>query len=281
MSVDAVRMTCPVDLLAGVPLMLGFVPEESVVVLSLRGAGGALGVMVRVDLPQPQEVAEVAEEVFEHLQRDGASTVMVVIYSGDPDPAVRPEIAAATAVLRAVGAEQGMPVSAVWHIGPDTYRRLHDGGHGASEGPVDDLRNSRVAAELIAEGLTAAASRQALGEGLDSRDTGRAVDVAAALARAFEVPAAQRGDRAFLVWTLETARAQVPGLRREIAVEPAGLLLAGLTCAAVRDAFLGVLRARAGGCGRGHGRRGPGRGLRGASPGTCSASRRRCARTRR
>lgn len=239
--VNTVRMTCPVDLLAGVPLLLGFVPEESVVVVSLRGdsgTGAALGVTVRVDLPRQQDAAEVAAEVLGHVQRDGASEAVVVVYSEDPDPGARPEISASVAVLRAVGAEQGVPVSAVWHVGPGRYRRLHGRGPGASEGPVDELRNSGAAAELMLTGRTAAASRADLGAGLDGQDTGRVVAVAAAVARAMDVPAAQRGDRAFLVWTMETARAQEAGPRAEIGVEPAGLLLAGLSTPAVRDAFL-------------------------------------------
>ena len=47
------RLTRPGDIAAAVPALCGFAPQDSVVVLSLRGSRRRLGVTVRVDLPPP------------------------------------------------------------------------------------------------------------------------------------------------------------------------------------------------------------------------------------
>src|SRR4051812_49810640 len=81
-----VRMSDPGEIAAAVPYLLGFRPEESVVLVALGGpSGGRLGLIVRVDLPAPEDAAEAAEVAANGIATDRPAGVLVLIVSEAPD----------------------------------------------------------------------------------------------------------------------------------------------------------------------------------------------------
>ena len=75
------RARTPGDIAAFVPLALGFVPERSVVVVSIGAVGG---MHARVDLPHdPDDVDDVVEALLRPARRNGVRDVVVVVYDDD------------------------------------------------------------------------------------------------------------------------------------------------------------------------------------------------------
>ncbi|UUZ58874.1 DUF4192 domain-containing protein [Nocardioides sp. B-3] len=83
------KATCPEDLLAFVPIAIGFPPARSVVMLSVEGARQF---HARVDLPADEsDVDDVLEALLRPARRHGISKVVFVVY--DDDTAVADEVA--------------------------------------------------------------------------------------------------------------------------------------------------------------------------------------------
>ena len=81
------RLTSPGEIAAVVPVLCGFLPEESLVVVSLRGPRKRVGLTMRFDLAWAVgDPAAAAGEVAARLALDGASQVVLVVYSAEPDP---------------------------------------------------------------------------------------------------------------------------------------------------------------------------------------------------
>ena len=80
-------LTSPHDLLAAIPFLIGYHPENSLVLVSLKE--DQLGMAMRVDFPQ-----DIAPESYDllasHIIREDASAVLIVAYISeefaDPDP---------------------------------------------------------------------------------------------------------------------------------------------------------------------------------------------------
>jgi hypothetical protein len=81
------RFTSPAEIAAAIPLLTGFVPRESVVVVSLRAPRKRVGLTMRFDLPAEEYADVLADEVAGRLQHDGAIAALVVVYTdaGDVD----------------------------------------------------------------------------------------------------------------------------------------------------------------------------------------------------
>jgi hypothetical protein len=75
------RLSTPGDLLAAVPTVCGFWPQDSVVVLSLRGTSRRLGLAVRLDLPPEGSEADAAELLALRVAADGGSSAVVAVFS--------------------------------------------------------------------------------------------------------------------------------------------------------------------------------------------------------
>jgi hypothetical protein len=69
---------------AAVPHLVGFRPEESLVVISLRGPHKRIGLTMRFDLPSPAYDEHFASEVGVRLSTDGASHALVVCCTERP-----------------------------------------------------------------------------------------------------------------------------------------------------------------------------------------------------
>jgi hypothetical protein len=69
---------------AAVPHLVGFRPEESLVVISLRGPRKRIGLTMRFDLPAAKYDEHLAGEVAARLEADGASHALVACCTAQP-----------------------------------------------------------------------------------------------------------------------------------------------------------------------------------------------------
>ncbi|MGH8868654.1 MAG: DUF4192 domain-containing protein [Actinomycetes bacterium] len=79
-----VRLSSPGDVLAAVPHLLGFHPADSLVVVSLRGRTGRVGLCARMDLPPSTATVEAGERMAAYLRRDAARAALLVTYLSSP-----------------------------------------------------------------------------------------------------------------------------------------------------------------------------------------------------
>jgi len=78
--VRPVRISGAAGLISAVPVLLGFHPAESLVVLGMRGGRRRLGPAMRIDLPTPDHLLPVVECLADHAERQ-ADRVAVFCYS--------------------------------------------------------------------------------------------------------------------------------------------------------------------------------------------------------
>ena len=102
------RLTSPAEIAAMIPLLVGFVPSESLVVVSLRGARKRVGLTLRIDLPDSEYDGLLAEQIAARLELDGARAAVLVVYTEAPDTA---EARAGAAVVDAVSAATPVAVT--------------------------------------------------------------------------------------------------------------------------------------------------------------------------
>jgi hypothetical protein len=76
-----IRLTAPSDVLAVVPYLLGFHPEDSVVALLVRR--GRFALTARVDLVPPEIASELAADIGRLADQHGASELILVGYGGE------------------------------------------------------------------------------------------------------------------------------------------------------------------------------------------------------
>ncbi len=75
------------------PYLVGFEPQQSLVVLSLRGPRSRLGLTARIDLPAARSATACARNFVNYLKRDGAARAIIVFYppsDGIAHPSVKP-----------------------------------------------------------------------------------------------------------------------------------------------------------------------------------------------
>lgn len=81
-----VSLAAPGDLAAAVPQLLGFRPQESVVLVSLNGPRGVrVGLTVRADIPPPEHAAALAGVLSRSVRTDRPAGVVLVVVSEDAD----------------------------------------------------------------------------------------------------------------------------------------------------------------------------------------------------
>src|SRR5262245_25458318 len=93
----------PADLVAAVPLLLGFHPTDSIVVVSLCGPRRRIGLTLRADLADADNRGFFPYLVG-HVVRDGARDALVAAYGRGPEPASgRPVVGSLIDELELVG----------------------------------------------------------------------------------------------------------------------------------------------------------------------------------
>jgi hypothetical protein len=95
--IPVIRLGDTGEVAAALPHLLGFHPAESVVLVSLRGAGGSrVGLTVRADLPPPAAARSLAHTLAAKVATDEPEAVLLAVVSDAPD-------AAGLAVLPGIG----------------------------------------------------------------------------------------------------------------------------------------------------------------------------------
>jgi hypothetical protein len=156
----------PADLLAAVPVVLGFHPRDSLVMLTFDAVRSF---HARVDLPPPDEVTDSLPELVDALLapalRQRVGRVVFVSYSADALVSARVGAALGRAFV-----EAGIGVLAVLRAHEGTWRVVppHPGLSETAPAPYDDTSHP-FAAQAVFEGLVTHASRDALRDTLAAR----------------------------------------------------------------------------------------------------------------
>jgi len=173
------RAKNPTDLLAAVPYLLGFHPEDSVVVVTL---GGGTPVHARQDLPAaPDEIPLLVDDLVTVARRARVARMVVLVYSSDEALA---DAVAGQLVPALEGAGVGVPMS-LRADGERWYCLRERSGtcpHGCSDaGTAYDLARHPMTLEAVVDGRVVHASRDALRDSLVGDDPDEVDRVAAAV----------------------------------------------------------------------------------------------------
>ena len=154
--VAAMTARCPEDLLAFVPVALGFVPQQSVVLLTF-GAGPSFH--ARVDLPsRERDVPLVIEALVEPCLRHDVDRVVVILYAAGP-AAVR-DLADR---LESALAREGIEVLELMCAdGRRWFPMLPGRPDHLYDGVAYDVSAHPFAAEAVVAGMVTHSSREAL-----------------------------------------------------------------------------------------------------------------------
>ncbi|HEY0636023.1 MAG TPA: DUF4192 domain-containing protein, partial [Pseudonocardiaceae bacterium] len=155
----ATRLTHPAELVTGLPYLLGFHPTDSLVVITLQpGDPPTVGLVLRADLPPPEDERELVEQLCTPVRTRGVVAALVVVL-GPRETAS----AALVTRLRSAFGELGVAVPrALW---AESTR------HGARWSCLDDPRlggalpdpaEHRLAAVSTVAGLVTFTDRSAL-----------------------------------------------------------------------------------------------------------------------
>lgn len=238
------RIKNPVDLLASVPLLLGFHPEESVVLLTVGGAADPF--YARVDLPTgPPELDAVVEDLGAVAVRHGLRNVALVMFTDDAALARLVHDAFVVALeTRAVDVRLALRADGA------RWFPLSGLGGDPEEGEPYDLETHPFTLHAMLEGRVVHASRDDLGDSLLPQDPDAVERVAEALSVAGDRLLASPGDRPHLVaegrWVQRRLRRALAVGDERLSDEEVGRLLAGLLSTEVRDvAWAEMTRANA------------------------------------
>lgn len=172
------RATGVEEVLSYVPHALGFHPESSVVLISLRPPRGRLGLTMRCDLEPlaSPRAGDLLAALASHVRADGGTQVFCVVYAPGTvararcDPRVR-------AAVGAVTTTPDLPaVREVWLVTSTGYGAFdcHDEECCPARGrDLRELTDTRVAAELTLRGSSPRPSREALAPARSTSGPGR------------------------------------------------------------------------------------------------------------
>ncbi|WP_188316890.1 DUF4192 domain-containing protein [Solihabitans fulvus] len=152
-------------MIAAVPHLLGFHPENSLILITLRGEGAAdVGPTMRIDLPPPRNRHAVTEQFVAVVRRQNASAaVLIVIGGGGADPPDDVPHSDLIAALDSALGAAGVPVMhAAWAestAAGAAWCCYHESGCG---GALPDPKETVLAAANAVEGSVTFANREEL-----------------------------------------------------------------------------------------------------------------------
>lgn len=157
MSVPApIVLSTPADLIAALPHMLGFQPEESVVAVALHGVRP--GMTMRIDLPAEGEVEDMLATVVPPLLRDRPDAVILVGYESECGGAG----AAVSALSAAMGAV-GVEVRDCIVVSPTGWRHLRCSCCPPEGNPLPPAHHTAAVEMMVRTGSSPAADRATMG----------------------------------------------------------------------------------------------------------------------
>jgi hypothetical protein len=172
-----VSLRGPAELLAAVPGLLGYVPEESIVLIAVGPSGKHVTQCVRSDIPPPSHVAAVAEQLAATVVDAQPTFVDLVVVGGGPaaadgSPPRRDVAEAVRRSLRAAGVAQP---GAFWVAELAADRRWQSYDDPKVGGSLPDPADSVLSAELAGLGHVTFGSRAEM-EALFEPDAEAAVE---------------------------------------------------------------------------------------------------------
>lgn len=181
------RARTPEDLLAVVPAVLGFHPEESLVMLTF---GGRRSFHARVDLPrEPRHLAQVVDMLLAPALRHRPASVLFVAYSADPERA-------ASTALHASDVFDGRGFAVIKPLRSDGTSWFHvsrDEDPRTAEPHPYDVRTHALTAQTVLDGRVTLASRDAVAQSV-AADPRAAERVLAAWLGQLEAPLADAAE---------------------------------------------------------------------------------------
>ena len=154
-------------MMAGIPYVIGFPPIDSLVLMTFhRGPTLALGTTIRADLPAPEHVEAVAEQLISATRQNDAVAALAVVVGGTPQEH-RPLI---TALRKGFAANEILLVHASW------VSRIHHGERWQCyldphcTGEIPDPQTSTLAVAAAIAGDPAYRTREEMAEQL-TQDT--------------------------------------------------------------------------------------------------------------
>jgi hypothetical protein len=248
MSAPAVaRLSGPGEILAVLPSLCGFPPQESLVLLSLRGPRKRLGLTARVDLPPPDAEDGLASVCADRMAADGASCVVVVVLS---ERGRREDLVQA---VQGALAERGVTVLEVLHVAAGRWTSYAcEGSCCPVEGtpvPAAPPVLGLVQAEQVASGRVVLPSREELVRSLAPPVLLAATAAGQHLERATQAwlrSRAEHGAVAVRRSTLEHVQALLDRVASGAAVGPAeaAAVAVGLADVHARDAVATLILTR-------------------------------------
>ncbi|UYB37354.1 DUF4192 domain-containing protein [Arthrobacter koreensis] len=265
-TTEVLRAGTPQDILAFVPHCLGFTPQESLVLLGLRGA--RLGATLRLDLPGAscagdspgldslELISGYADRITSLLSNDeDTDGVLAVLYTNlVPEEGTPPPYSALMDILCSELERHGLIVRDAWLTGNGTWRAYFCTDPGCCPWPghpTDGIAGSRLGAELVYRGSAFAPSLEGSLEGTLRR--AGTLRTAAMDARIGEVRRRMEGrwgspdvfDEVLAAWDRRMCSATRLPPSEPVDPNPGrnghegdALLLASLECKPVRDAVL-------------------------------------------
>lgn len=163
----------PGEVLGLLGVLLGFQPEDSLVVIALTGARQRVTFQIRSDLTDPEHAPRVASLHADHLLHHGAESVLVFALTDDPDRAD-----ATVAAVHAEFSERGIPIQAAARAHDGWYWTYDECGEPGIDPPRPyDPQSSPKAVEAIVHGATVAPSREAMIAEFDGPSPSRAAEL--------------------------------------------------------------------------------------------------------
>ncbi|MCU1593161.1 MAG: uncharacterized protein JWO12_553 [Frankiales bacterium] len=164
MTKPIARLTTPSQMVAALPVYLGYVPTESLVVICCHEPRGRLGLTMRFDLPPTEHEQVLAEDIEGRVRHQRSTRVVIAVYTCSPEPFARQALVAN--LLRRF---EDLVVTEALLIGADRFWSYlcQDEGCCPVEGtPVADGQDSSAVqlleVERVFEGRTVLPDRAAL-----------------------------------------------------------------------------------------------------------------------
>lgn len=220
------RIGCPEDLLALVPVLLGFEPDESVTMLSVVGGRPF---HARLDLPDPEHVDEALEGLCRAVRHHRITSIALVAHSRAPAPA-----ADFARVLLAALADLGVESMVAVVADGSRWATLDRAETLAVDGTPYDVSAHPFVVQSILRGEVVHRSREDLARSLDADPAAvaRVEEARATLA----VPAAGRTVR----WAVGVVRQRVQ-TGADVTDADVALLHAVLDDPRTRDALIELI----------------------------------------
>src|SRR5699024_6220242 len=168
---DKPVLRTPADILAWVPYHLGFWPHESVVLMALhdeRGSSAGAGLVARIDLAalgDPETIDVAGSQLKTHLERDGASRALCLVYRDCSTTALMRQDAPVGTLLNWWLNTPWRAPERTFLLAEDTFCCLECRTQPCcppSGRPLEALHDTAVAAHQVFHGHSYAPSRDAL-----------------------------------------------------------------------------------------------------------------------